>query len=230
MIARKLILMALLGSLASHAQETGEDKWGAWYMYTGTNRVSESLSFHSEVQLRYYETGGNFNQMILRTALNYHIGPNTMASVGYGFMDTDPVFGEVPERVNTKEHRIYEQFVMKDRVWEFHVEHRYRLEQRFMDFGQMTDTRHRARYRLQLTLPLTDIFFLNVSDELMINLQEDLFDQNRLYGALGINITENSSLQLGYLRNQFAHGVYDRLQVAFTYNPDLRGLFQKNKS
>ena len=51
--------------------------------------------------------------------------------------------------------------------------------------------------------------------------------QNRLYAALGVRITENSSLQLGYLKNHFRQTNFDRLQVAFFYNPDLRGLFKK---
>ena len=76
---------------------------------------------------------------------------------------------------------------------------------------------------------MTNTFFLNFYDELFINLQDDLFGQNRLYGALGVNVTENSSIQIGYLRNQFQNAVYDRLQFAVFYNPDLRGLFKKKK-
>ncbi|WP_421806169.1 DUF2490 domain-containing protein, partial [Flagellimonas sp.] len=101
--------------------------------------------------------------------------------------------------------------------------------QRFFDFGDVTDTQHRARYRIQVTLPLTDTFFLNFYDELFINLQDNLFDQNRLYAAFGVNITENSNIQLGYLRNQFANAVFDRLQFAVFYNPDLRGFFKKKQ-
>ena len=80
-----------------------------------------------------------------------------------------------------------------------------------------------------MTLPLTNTFYLNFYDELFINLQDDLFGQNRLYAAVGVNVTENSSVQLGYMRNQFPNAVYDRLQVAVFYNPDLRGLFNKKK-
>lgn len=230
MNARTLILFFLMGSVASHAQETAEDPWSAWYMYFGTNRVSERFSIHTEAQLRYYETTENFNQSILRTALNYHINPNAMASIGYGFIDTDPSFGELPGEVNVKENRIYGQLVLRDQLWEFQIRHRYRLEHRILDLGDVTDTRHRARYQLQLTLPLTDTFFLNFSDELMINLQDDLFDQNRLYAALGVNITWNSSIQVGYMRNQFSNTVHDRLQIGVYYNPDLRSLFVKKKS
>ena len=75
---------------------------------------------------------------------------------------------------------------------------------------------------MQVTLPLTDIFFLNFYDEIFINLQNEAFGQNRLYGALGINITENLSIQAGYLKNHFTDTNFDRLQFGIMYNPDLR--------
>ena len=230
MIKRLTGLFILLGSLTINAQRPGEDEMGAWYMYFGTNKVSERFSIHTEAQFRFYETTENFNQMLLRTGLNYHIDPNAIATAGYAFIDTDNNFYEFEGEVNSKEHRIFEQFILKNKVWEFLFEHRYRLEQRFLDFGETTDTQHRARYRIQMTLPLTNTFFLNFYDELFVNLQDDLFGQNRLYAAVGVNITENTSVQLGYLRNQFANAVYDRLQFAFFYNPDLRELFKSKKA
>ncbi|SNZ00526.1 DUF2490 domain-containing protein [Flagellimonas pacifica] len=220
-------LLAASTCFFNYAQQAGEDELGAWYMYFGTNKVAERLSLHTEAQFRLYETTSNFNQLLLRTALNYHINPNAIATAGYGYITTDGTFLEFPGEVDSKEHRIFEQFILKNKVWEFLFEHRYRLEQRFLDFGTRTDTQHRARYRIQVTLPLTDTFFLNFYDELFINLQNELFGQNRLYGALGIHITENSSIQFGYLKNQFSNAVFDRLQIGFFYNPDLRGIFKK---
>lgn len=229
MIRKLAALFFILISGYVNAQQPGEDETGSWFMYFGTNKVSERLSIHSEAQFRFYETTNNFNQMLLRTGLNYHIDPNAIATAGYAFIDTDNSFFEFEGEINSKEHRIFEQFILKNKVWEFLFEHRYRLEQRFLDFGDYTETQHRARYRIQMTLPLTNTFFLNFYDELFINLQDDLFGQNRLYGALGLNVTENSSIQIGYLRNQFQNAVYDRLQFAVFYNPDLRGLFKKKK-
>ncbi|MCR9229133.1 MAG: DUF2490 domain-containing protein [Flavobacteriaceae bacterium] len=230
MIKKLASLFILFEILTVNAQQPGEDEMGAWYMYFGTNKISERFSVHTEAQFRFYETTSNFNQMLLRTGLNYHIDPNAIATAGYAFIDTDNNFYEFEGEVNSKEHRIFEQFILKNKVWEFLFEHRYRLEQRFLDFGETTDTQHRARYRIQMTLPLTNTFFLNFYDELFINLQDDLFGQNRLYGAVGVNVTENTSIQLGYLRNQFANAAYDRLQFAVFYNPDLRGLFKGKKT
>ena len=233
---RILLLLFLGGVLFCKAQDTGEDEFGAWYMYFGTNRVSERFSVHTEAQFRFYEFTSNFNQLLLRTGLNYHINPNAIATFGYAFIDTDPSFRSDEILVNNiDEHRIFQQFILKNKVWEFLFEHRYRLEQRFITVENENSpffsnrTEHRARYRIQMTLPLTDTFFLNFYDELFINLQDNLFGQNRLYGAIGVNVTDNSSVQVGYLRNQFTNAVFDRFQIAFFFNPDLRGIFKKGK-
>jgi hypothetical protein len=222
------LLLVLLFSTIVYAQETGEDKLGSWHMYFGTNRISENLSIHTEGQLRYYENAKNFNQLLLRTGLNYHITADAIATIGYGYITTDGTFEEFPDETDSREHRIFEQFILKNKVWKFAFEHRYRLEQRFLDFGNSTDTQHRARYRIQVTLPLTDIFFLNFYGEIFLNLQNEVFGQNRLYGALGIIITDDLNVQVGYLKNHFPLANFDRLQIGVTYNPDLWGLFKKN--
>lgn len=226
------LLLALLFTISNFAQQIGDDKLGTWHMYFGTNRVSEKLSIHTEGQLRYYEQAENFNQLLLRTGLNYHINPVAIATFGYGYISTDPTFEDfrllggdaIVEDSRIIEHRIFEQLILKNTVGQFKFEHRYRLEQRFIndsDFGGK-DTQHRARYRLQVTLPLTDIFFLNVYDEIFLNLQDRVFGQNRLYAALGLNVTENLSVQAGYLKNHFPSANFDRLQIGVFFNTDLR--------
>jgi hypothetical protein len=209
-------------SFRASAQDTGEKQLGAWYMYFGTNRVTERLSIHTEAQLRHYEVAGNFNQLLLRTGLNYHINPSAIATMGYGYIATDGTFEEPPEDSDSREHRIFEQFILKNSVWKVAIEHRYRLEQRFLDSGRDTDTQQRARYRLQLTLPLTSVLFLNFYDEVFLNLQGEVFGQNRAYAALGINLSPVCSLQLGYLKNHFPTAAFDRLQIGLFFNPDLR--------
>jgi hypothetical protein len=220
-------LLILIATFTMKAQENGENKLGSWHMYFGTNKISNKLSIHTEAQLRYYEQAKNFNQLLLRTGLNYHIDANAWTTFGYGYIVTDGSFEEFPDETNSIEHRIFERFFLKNKVWEFNFEHRYTLEQRFLDFGDRNDVQHRMRYRLQMTLPLTNTFFLNFYDEIFINLQDDTFGQNRLYAALGINVTNNLSVQAGYLKNHFSGAHYDRLQIGVTYNPDLRGVLKK---
>lgn len=205
------------------AQDNGEDELGAWYMYFGTNRVSERWSIHSEAQFRFYDLASNFNQLLLRTGANYHISDRAIATLGYAYIWTDPTFEDGPALLDRiAEHRIFQQFLLYNQVGRFRFEHRYRLEQRFLDFDGPTDTQHRARYRLQVTYPLGDTYFLNAYDEVFINLQEPLFGQNRLYVALGARLSPALSLQAGYLLNSFTGADYHRLQLGVFFNPDLR--------
>ena len=224
----QFIMITLCVSVFGSAQDNGEDNLGSWHMYFGTNQVSEKLSIHTELQARYYEQLKNFNQFLARTGLNYHINENTIVTAGYGLIATDATFEELANETESKEHRIFEQLILKNKVGEFRFEHRYRLEQRFIRIGDKgspefsKSTQHRVRYRLQLTLPLTETFFLNFYDEIFLNLQGNVYGQNRLYGALGINVTENVSVQAGYLKNHFPSANFDRLQIGVFWNPDLR--------
>ncbi len=215
-----LVLLSIINF--TNAQDTGEDEWGAWYMYFGTNQISDKLSIHSEAQFRYYEVTSSFNQLLLRTGLNYHINDEAIATIGYGYINTDGTFADIPDEENSNEHRIFEQFILKNKVGKFKFEHRYRLEQRFISTQNDDFTEHRARYRLQLTYPINEKWFLNAYDEVFINLQEPIFGQNRLYGAIGYNVKSNFSIQLGYLKNHFTGINFDRLQLGVIYNTDFR--------
>jgi hypothetical protein len=221
-----LIVFILLTSTSIctiNAQETGENKFGLWAMYFGTNRVSEKLSIHTEVQYRTYELVSNFNQLLLRTGLNYHISDNAMVTIGYGYINTDLSFSEPEGEKNFGENRIYQQFVLRNSVGKFRFSHRYRLEQRFIENAEIGSiTEHRARYFLRVTYPLSEAWFLTVYDEIFINLQEPIFGQNRLYGAVGYNVNKDIALQFGYLKNHFAVKNFDRLQIGIFWNTDLR--------
>ena len=230
---KALLLLALFFAISTFAQEIGDDKLGSWHMYFGTNRISEKLSIHTEAQLRYYENGKNFNQLLLRTGLNYHINADAIVTGGYAYIDTDPSFEGNENQVNNiAEHRIFQQLILKNKVGKFLFEHRYRLEQRFIAVENKNSpfyeksTQHRARYRLQVTYPLSDIFFLNFYDEIFLNLQDNVYGQNRLYGAVGAHVFKNTSVQVGYLKNHFPSANFDRLQIGVFFNPDLR---KKNK-
>ena len=202
---RALGLLLLFGicQTPGRAQVNGEQQLGAWYMYFGTHRVAERWSLHNEAQFRYYDLGGNFNQLLLRAGINYHLRPATLLTLGYAYIETDPTFGDPfpqgPDEQgrNIPENRLFEQFIQRHDLGSWQFEHRFRLEQRFLARGDTRHTEHRARYRLQVTHPLGNTFFLNFYDEIFLNLQGDPFGQNRLYLALGARLSPEVSLQAG---------------------------------
>ncbi len=226
---KKLVstLLLLIVLHPNEAQELGEDQLGAWYMYSGTHRVTEKLSVDTAIQLWDYEPTNNFNLFLVLTGVEYSLTPNLITSIGYGYATIDQSFENIFLENRIKEHRLYEQVGVNNTIGKLRVNQRYRIEHRFLNGTNTTYLRHRNRYRLQLTLPLTDTFFVNFYDELFWHFEEKPFNQNRLYAALGICMTANSKLQLGYLKHHFSSKSYDRLQVSIAIKTDFRK--QKNR-
>lgn len=218
-----VLLVLVISTQFAQAQNDGQQDLGAWSMLFTKNKISEKMSIHAEAQYRNYEFGSNFNQLLLRTALNYDISDKAMASFGYGYITTDGTFEEPKGEENTTENRIYQQLVLRNNIGKLKFSHRYRLEQRFINRPiSGNDTEHRARYFLRLTYPLSKRFYLTAYDEVFINLQAPTFGQNRLYGALGINLNANMRFETGFLKNHIGNRNFERFQAAIFINTNLR--------
>jgi len=220
----------LLAAAAPLAQaQTAEDKLGNWLIYNGTFRFSDRWSMFTEAQLRLYEPVSNRNEAFARVAPQYHFTPDALAAVGYLRGATWPFDDTAGDSLDTTENRIYEQFSIHHDWDRTNFEHRYRLEQRWIERADETEYSSRARYRIQITVPLNrkamepGAFFVNAYDEIFINLGSAAhFDQNRLYGAGGYQFSPNTLLQLGYLYNTRQTENLHRLQMFLTWNFDLR--------
>lgn len=183
-ISLAVLLLAVPGpSIASDA----EDQLGNWLIYNGTLRFSERWSLFTESQLRFWEPASNLQEFFVRGIGYYHLSPTVTLGLGYTWVQAEPFADEAPE---SEENRLIQQLSAKHNWHTTVVEHRFRLEQRWIDkAGEGTTYRNRFRYRLQATTPLggekveAGRQFLNFYDELMLNFgnRDDTFDQNRLY-------------------------------------------------
>ena len=216
------IVCVFCGISTAFSQETGEDQLGAWYIYYGTHTLSDKLSVYTELQCNLYEVTSNFEQFWAITSLNYSLADNAQASFGYGYFNYDPSFADIPGESHTTENSIFEQLSHSSKVGKFTFQNRYRLEHRFIDKPSESVTQHRVRGRFQVTYPLSDAWFLSAFDEVFINLQEPLFSQNRLYGALGYKVAPNVKVQAGFMKIHQTGKSYDRLQLVLNINTDLR--------
>ncbi len=201
-----------------------QTEWGNWLMYFGTNKVSDNWSIHSEVQYRNHTVSPtNVEQLLLRTGVNYHLkSGNAMVTAGYGYV-ANHEFESPQKNAEVNEHRIFEQFIINNYVGRVKFEHRYRVEQRWVN----SVYKNRFRYRLMLFIPLNKpviekgAFFLGLYDEVFLNTRATFFDRNRLYGALGYQFSKSTSLQIGVLQQQVSTAGKFHLQFGLTFNPDL---------
>ena len=224
-----VFVCGLVGVMPATAADNPENELGNWFIWNGTVRVADRWSVFTEAQLRLWEVALNVNEVFVRAAGQYHISDHSVISLAYTRVRVEP-FETGKE---STENRIYEQLSLKNRWQRPVVEHRLRLEQRWVEEADVTKYKNRFRYRLQITVPLNQptmgagAHFLNFYDEIFLNFgsnKTDSFDQNRLYGAYGWQFTKHSNLQLGLLWQAKKRQDFWRLQIFYTHNFDLRKL------
>jgi hypothetical protein len=207
--------------LVAFSQKIIVTQSNAWILYTGNHKLSSKLGVHTEYQWRRADGFQNWQQSLLRLGFDYFASSNLSATAGYAWIVTFP-YGEQPVGHEFQEHRIWQQVNLKSKYGRFEVQHRYRLEQRFLEnwvihsdgaFKKSDNLfRQRIRYRLMIQVPLTkkdmsdNTLFLNVNDEPFIGfgkgIGKNILDQNRFNLALGWRFNKDFNIQLGYL-NQY---------------------------
>lgn len=205
-----------LGSVFTYAQKSD---LGAWYMYFGNNKISKKLNLHNEVQYRNFDGIGDLEQLLIRTGIGYDLTENNNnVLLGYGFILSQPyVNGEKKENI---EHRIFQQFITKQKFGRFNLQHRYRLEERFLE----DDFRMRFRYMVGLTIPITQkemlpkTLYASVYNEIFLHFDSPVFDRNRVYGALGYVINKNMRIEAGYMNQIQENRNRGQIQIGFYNN------------
>lgn len=206
---RLLILLAgvLLFPKLSKAQESD---LGNWLIYIGNKKIDSKWNWHHEVQYRNYNAIGDLEQLLLRTGIGYNLSEgNNNLLAGYGFIRSENYLDGMPEKAIVNEHRIYQQFVTKQKFVYASVQHRYRFEQRFIE----GDFKMRFRYFLSMSIPIDDKFYLSVYDEIFLAASSSPFDRNRLYGGLGYKATSNLRFELGYMNQFFGEDGRDQVNI-----------------
>jgi hypothetical protein len=214
-----LMLLFVVAQGPVMAQSEPEQKIGSWFVFVNQHKFSSKLTTLTDIQHRSWEYGQNFNQLLLRSTLNYRLAPEFQMGLGYAYIATDPSFENLPDQENLSEHRIHEQLLFRrsfDRgVWI----NRYRLEQRFLsNQDEGYDLAHRARYMTRINYFVSKKVFLSVFDEVFLNLERPVFGQNRLYFGAGYQVTPALNLQFGFMKNHFSSANYDRLVLTLWYN------------
>jgi hypothetical protein len=195
---------------------------GNWFIYFGNHKISEKWNWHNEVQYRSFNLIDDPNQLLLRTGIGYNLSENNNnLFLGYGFINTQRYVANSEDKVNFNEHRIFQQFITRQNFGRFFLQHRYRIEERFLQ----DDFQLRFRYFLGLNVPINkrlldkNTFYMAAYNELFINAESPLFDRNRLYGALGYVINKSFKVDAGFMaqtleksnRNQFQIVVFNNL-------------------
>jgi Protein of unknown function (DUF2490) len=247
------VIMGLFMSNTARGQDKEIDTQPlSWWCYFGTYRLTDKWGVWTELQLRRADFVNEWQQVLPRVGVNYHLRNNIIFTAGYAYLWTYP-YGEQPIPLSEPryEHRPWQQITLLHESGKVSFQHRYRLEQRFLqnwtepdpitnlrDLESGFELQNRMRYRFLTTLPLIKDadgkakLFATAYDEIFINFGNNigfnLFDQNRLGATIGYQFIKEANLQVGYM-NQFIQKSNGRqiennhaLTVFLTFNVDFR--------
>jgi hypothetical protein len=220
LLKRTILLLGFIGVI-NNSVIGQSNNVGTWFVYFGNQKINDKWNIQSDFQYRDYRFLGQRNQFLARAGLGYNLKPqNHNLLLGYAYIATD-AYDEFDNNTSTKiEHRIYQQYLYKNKVGANSLTHRFRLEERFFpnEFGL------RARYFISLQKPLGSKTiakgntYLSAYNELFVDIKDPKFDRNRLYGGLGYGITESLRIETGYMIQAQKNITRGQLQLIIVNN------------
>ncbi|WP_242132869.1 DUF2490 domain-containing protein [Aestuariivivens marinum] len=220
-----ILLGVLLTACYSYAQINPEDKWATWYGLGGNYRISEKSSIETFTYLWHYELNDNFNFLLLNFGYNYHFNPKLTGTVFWGYADIDSEMNM--SSPHSSEIRLAEQVAFKHKLSTIPLDHRFRIEHRFLRKPNSKQNVARLRYRLGTKFNLNKILFVRIHNEILLSPKLENSSENRFYSGLGFNISKSNNIQLGYMnRNTPNKDNLHRIQMALFIKID----FRKNKN
>jgi hypothetical protein len=153
-----------------------------------------------EGQIRRQNGLAQWQHLVLRPALNYQANRLLMLSAGYAYVRSYPRNPFGPRNEN----RIWEQAWLRYRTGKVAWSSRYRFENRVIEgTGGPYRFENRVRAWQQATVPLSKRFYLTGYDEIFIYVKpyqaSSLFDQNRVYAGLGLNLKPGWRFETAYM-------------------------------
>jgi hypothetical protein len=211
----QLIILAVLHGLVLYGQD-GPSAWGT-VLVNGPYKMRWGL--HLDAQLR---SGADMNQLktwLIRPGLQYQLNKKNILALGYAYVHG--ITNTTGVSAYTPEHRLWQQWLYLQPIRRFTLQHRLRLEERFIGPTRFAEGvgipsisiySTRFRYFNRLILPWSTKrpfergLFGAIQNEVFLHatgrdkLNGRWFDQNRFYLALGYRPAPVWDLEIGYMR------------------------------
>jgi hypothetical protein len=204
-------LFAIILALSFYSAISAQNNvLGGWYVANLNYHLNQNLALYSEVQARSQHLTDDFFYRELKAGMSYSLPNKQAVFVGFGNYKTFTFPGNFEKPLAVNENRIWEQFTMSNSISRVKIEHRYRIEQRWLNGNYAS----RFRYRLATTTPLNHstvidkTIFISVFDEVFFTNKVPYFLRNRIYMGAGYQINKLLTIQTGFIR-QFDYRTSD---------------------
>lgn len=200
-VARKatLLLVAFFFIINLNAQT---DELGTWDIAAMNVNFKHNWSLFMEVQTRSQKLGNDFHYHEFKAGWQYSIPKKASFLIGIGDYKTYDFPGNYKSPATIKETRLWEQITLVNNIGRVKIDHRYRIEQRWIN-GNFAA---RFRYRMNPIVPINKksiepkTLYATAFDEVFFTNEAPYFLRNRLFGGLGYQFSKLFTLQAGYIR------------------------------
>ena len=232
-----IVLSISLNGLAQNSRLSEKNAIG-WYAITSTFDLKNNFSLYAELQIRRDNIITDLQQNLMRVGVNYKLNPKLTLRVGYANIETFNygTYSINPFGKNFTEHRAYQMLTLNDKSGKVDFIHRFMLEQRWT--GRYSNAslekednftftnRFRYMFRLQMPLKGNSINiktpYAAIYDEIFVgfgkNVNENVFDQNRLGIVIGYKFSPNFKIEAGFLNQTVQLSREINNQNVFQYN------------
>jgi hypothetical protein len=223
----KKVFLITIYSVLSNLTFAQNSEAGSWYIYFGNQKLNKKINWHNEIQWRNYDFGSDLEQLLIRTGLGYDLTENNNnIMLGYGFIHSQIYNQNNSDKTQTNEHRVFQQLITKSSFGRYYLQHRYRVEERFIS----SEFKMRYRYFLGINIPVNkkqmekNSVYISSYNEIFLNSHGKIFDRNRLYVALGYAITNKLKFEAGMMAQMYENRYRPQFQFVIFNNFD----FYKN--
>ena len=210
-------------------------KLGGWHIANVNYHATKHVYLYADAQTHSEQLTGDFYYYELKAGITYKFPKNNSISFGAGDYRTYSSTGNFKSPLAVNEFRMWEQFALNHNISRIKIEHRFGIEQRWINGIY----RGRFRYRVNPVLPLNHAaitphtLYATAYDEIFFISNPPYFDRNRIFGGLGYRFTKLYTLQLGFIR-QYSyktgeHGTGKNfIQTSFLFNIDHTAVHREN--
>lgn len=198
-----------------HAQKSIQDVSRIWIGWLNQTKLTDKWSLYLDAHFRTADhliDGHSFN--IYDAGISYFIRPQVKLTAAYGYIHEFPAAGH--KLISRPEHRPWQQLQWNTRYGKQRMMQWIRVEERFRRkvsndsvLGSGYNFNWRLRHLLLYEVPLSKhafepgTFAWVISNEVFLNMGHEvvnnIFDQNRFFTGLRLQVNRHDYVQIGYL-------------------------------
>lgn len=188
--------------MANFSANAQNNKLGSWDILGMNINMRKNFTVYLETQTRSQQLTQDFYYHELKAGLQYNFPKKGSVLFGMGDYKTYAYPGNFKSPATTKEFRIWQQLVLINNIDRIKIEHRYRIEQRWVN----GDFFNRFRYRFNPIVPITKktitakTLYATAFDEVFFTNEAPYFIRNRVFGGLGYQFSKSFLMQGGFIR------------------------------